>query len=122
MLPSHAMVIVVPDTAWESEIGRVFQARLERQSWVVLVDAEAPASAVERARRSVGGQALGYVASSEALALEAIAAGADEALCFTRDEAHRVVVLADRAEQRAAMRVASEQERTSAVQSEKLAA
>ncbi|MDB4974727.1 MAG: Sensory box histidine kinase/response regulator, partial [Myxococcaceae bacterium] len=116
------MVILVPDARWEAAIELALESRLKQQSWTVLVDPTLPAAAVGRARRNYGGAALAYVARSEALALEALASGADEALCLAPEEAHRIIVLADRTEQRAALRVASEQQRNSTVQSEKLSA
>lgn len=116
------MVIVVPDSAWEADIARLMATRMARHSWTVMVDAAAPRDAITRARERTGGQPLGYLASSEGAALEAIFAGADEALCLSEYDPARVLALMDRTELRAQIRQAAEHERTSAVQSEKLAA
>ena len=53
------MVIVVPESAWESEIARAVETRLTRDSWTIVVDDDAPAQAVQRARQNHGGQPLG---------------------------------------------------------------
>jgi signal transduction histidine kinase len=65
---------------------------------------------------------LGVLAPSDALALEAIEAGADEALCFTEPDTYQLLLLVDRTTQRAALRRAQENQSKSAAQSEKLAA
>jgi signal transduction histidine kinase len=116
------MVIVLPDTVWEAEIERVVETRLRRQSWTIVVDDAPPSQAVARARGSYGGQPLAYLAQSDALALEAIAAGADDSMCFALHEVHRLGILVDRTAQRAALRFSADHERTNAVQAEKLAA
>jgi signal transduction histidine kinase/CheY-like chemotaxis protein len=116
------MVILVPDSSWAADIDRLMGTRMARLSWTMVIDSDAPRQAVARARQRFGGQPLAYMATSESGALEAIGSGADESLCFSAYEAQQVLVLLDRTEQRAALRDAADNERTSAVQAEKLAA
>ena len=74
------MIILVPDQSSADGIERIAGGRLATKAVVVEPGALSPAQAVANARTKHGGEALGYVASNDALALEAIAAGADEAL------------------------------------------
>jgi signal transduction histidine kinase/CheY-like chemotaxis protein len=116
------MVILVAEKASADEVARLAGARFGANTVIVDASDDTPARAVTRARAANGGAPLAYVARGDAEALEAIEAGADEALAMPRVDAHHVNLLVDRAAQRAALRRAQENERTSAVQSEKLAA
>src|SRR5258706_7248091 len=114
------MVILVPDRASADEIARLAGARLGEI--VFDVSNEPPGHAITRVRAVHGGAPVGYAAQDDSEALEAIAAGADEALPLVAPDVHQVLAFLDRTSQRAALRRAQENERTSAVQSEKLAA
>jgi two-component system, NtrC family, sensor kinase len=115
------MVIVVPDRAAAERVAPLATGRLAAQV-VVGPAGLTPAQAIADARKTHGGEPLGYLARSDADAAEAIGAGADEAMHLPGLEAHQVVVFLDRTAQRASLRRAAENERTSVVQSEKLAA
>src|SRR6476646_2497788 len=112
------MVILVPDRASADEIARLAGGRYGELIFEVI--GEAAMHAVTRARAQHGGVPMAFVASSHAEAPEAITAGADEAMPLPERDSHHVLLLLDRTAQRATLRRASENERTSAVQSEKL--
>jgi two-component system NtrC family sensor kinase len=114
------MVILVPDGALAD---RVTHAGRSHPITVVVVAAGiTPAEAVEKARGEHGGAPLGFLARSEADALAALVAGADEAMTLPGCDLQHVLTLLDRTSQRAGIRQARENERSSVVQSEKLAA
>src|SRR5262249_594634 len=117
---SANMVILVPERALADEIARLAGGRFGELFFEV--GGDAAANAVTRARAAHGGAPLAFVAATDAEALEASGAGADEAMPLATLDAHHVLLFLDRAAQRASLRRASENERTSAVQSEKLAA
>jgi signal transduction histidine kinase/CheY-like chemotaxis protein len=116
------MVIVVPDATWTSAIG----ARLSEHRTLQTVGFETadghPEQVLARVRRRHGSAPVAYVASSELEALDAIDAGADEALYLQLEHAAHALVLIDRAAKRAAKRLALEESHNSAVRAEKLAA
>ena len=116
------MLILVPDSSSADEVARFAASRSSGSALLVDVSDAPPSQAVTRARDHHGGAPIGYVARSDADALEAIAAGADEAMCLAPFDAHHVLLFIDRTAQRASLRRAGENERTSVVQSEKLAA
>src|SRR5690606_5934021 len=77
----------------------------------------------EVARASVGGAPLGFVTASEADALEAIAAGADDAVCLDgRGEPALITAFLDRLRLRATMRREAERTSQDLAQAEKLTA
>jgi two-component system NtrC family sensor kinase len=114
------MVILVPDGALADQVRHAGRSR--HVTAVVAAEGAGPSAVVESARVEHGGAPLGFLALSEADALEAIDAGADEAMALPSGEPQHVLVLLDRTAQRAAIRQARENERSSVVQSEKLAA
>jgi signal transduction histidine kinase/ActR/RegA family two-component response regulator len=117
------MVILVPEAGSADEIARLAELRFGASPPIVVAYGDAtPVQSVTRARSQHGGAPLAYAARSDAEALDAIGAGADEAMHLPSYDAHHVLLLLDRASQRASLRRAQENERTSAVQSEKLAA
>lgn len=114
------MVVLVPDPASADLLAR---GAGSRSVVVLVVDAGRPVEeAIAKARKEHGGTPLGLLAASEAEALGAIAAGADEAMVLPDLEPPRVLTLLDRTAQRASLRREWENERSSVVQSEKLAA
>jgi C4-dicarboxylate-specific signal transduction histidine kinase len=115
------MVIVVPDGASAEGVARLATGRLAANVVVAPAGLTA-AQTIAKTREAHGGEPLGYLARSDADAHEAIDAGADEAMHLPGLDAHQVVVFLDRTAQRASLRRAAENERTSVVQSEKLAA
>lgn len=117
------MIVLVRDEAAAEAIVRGASTRADAASLRVVITAESSAAAaVAGARAEHGAAPVGYLAASDAEALEAIAAGADEALHLPAIDAHGALLLLDRAALRASLRRAQENERHSAVQSEKLAA
>ena len=117
------MVILTPDQSSADEMATLTVDRYEASSLVIVPACGLTAwEAVAEARAAHGGAPLGVLARSDADALEAIGAGADEAIYLRALDAHHVHLLLDRTAQRASLRRTKENERTSAVQSEKLAA
>jgi signal transduction histidine kinase len=103
-------------------VERLAGGRLGTLTPIVSPVGATAAVAVASVRDKHGGEPLGYLARTDAEALEAIASGADEAMRLPELDAHHVLLLLDRTAQRASVRRAQENERTSAVQSEMLAA
>jgi two-component system NtrC family sensor kinase len=117
------MVIVVPDADWQARIMSLLseQSTVDSPSFE-LADA-LPDQVIARARRKHGSAVpLAYVAVNELTALAAIHGGADEAMALPRADGAQVLVLLDRAAQRAAKRRSVEQAHSLAVRAEKLAA
>jgi signal transduction histidine kinase/CheY-like chemotaxis protein len=121
MYARASMVILAPDQPSAEGIERVAGGRLGAKTVVVGATLSA-AQAVASARAKYGGEPLAYVAANDAQALEAIGAGADEAMPLPTLDPHGILLLLDRTAQRASLRRAEENERTSVIQSEKLAA
>jgi signal transduction histidine kinase len=116
------MVIVVPDDAWQSTVAVLLSEHRTLRDLHFEHANGTPQQALARVRRVHGGAPVAYVAGSELEALDAIEAGADEALCLSRAEASQALVLIERAARRAAQRLAVEQSRGLAARAEKLAA
>src|SRR5690606_29877206 len=105
------------------ELMRIGEADLldPNHAFSVEVALDDPAPAVTRAREVYGGIPLGYVASDESDALEAISSGADEALVLPALDRQHLLSLLERTVLRAEMRRQQEKLQTSHAQSEKLA-
>ena len=116
------MLIVGSDRSCVDEVERLAGSRFGKMTADVYAGTMTTAQAVAAARARYGGEPLGYLARGDAEALEAIAAGADEAMALPALDAHSVLLFLDRTAHRASLRRMQENERTSAVQSEKLAA
>ncbi len=80
------------------------------------------AVAVEEARNQLGGSPLGFVTPNESTALEAIAAGADDAICLQDGDPTTITAFLDRIRVRASVRREAERNSQDLAQAEKLTA
>jgi signal transduction histidine kinase len=121
---AEKVVLLATDDSRSIELaqafGRGFSALAE--SVVVETAQGAAASAVARVRGIHGSLPLAVMVGSDADAVEAIGAGADEAMVLSRVDTNGLLVLIERARARAIQRMAHASERDSTAHADKLAA
>ena len=118
----HVILLVVND-ATGTQLARLASAHeLARGDRLIIDEVNGPLpAAVEKARTLRGGCPLGVVTESDAEALEAIAAGADEAMRLPVIDLPSVLTFVDRTIVRASSRRQRERDQESVMHSEKLA-
>jgi signal transduction histidine kinase/CheY-like chemotaxis protein len=118
------VVLLAPDSSRSAELTQVLRQGAGALAENVLVETAqgAAASAVARARVTCGSLPLAVVVESDADAVEALAAGADEAMVLPSPDTNGLLVLVERARGRAMQRIAHTSERDSTAHAEKLAA
>src|SRR5579859_7380930 len=118
-------VLLTFDAALAAELLRLAEglgAHAQSTPPAVEVVQGTPTAAVTHGRQVHGGAPLGFVARSESDALEAVAAGADEAVVPVPGDAHAAVAFLERLAVRASLRREQENRQTTLAQTEKLAA
>jgi signal transduction histidine kinase len=107
--PGPRVAILVEDEQLADPLRAACPAAGFAEDPEILAVTADPRATVERVRARFGSMPLGYAACSNRSAVEALAAGADEALVLTADESavtaflHRVRIRAERRAQREAM-------------------
>src|SRR6185503_5786881 len=116
--------LLVPDEKCRLVLQRAFSTRYEAVAGGIHIEVvTGPVDhAVDAARRRHGGAPLGYVATDEPSALEALRHGADEAMAWPPHNEQAIQGFLDRTLLRASIRREQEEVRASVVHAEKLAA
>jgi signal transduction histidine kinase/CheY-like chemotaxis protein len=119
---SSYVVIVTFDAAATAALRRILAQRIAEQT-VVVHESDLPLrAAIDGARRIHGAVPIAVVARTRPEAIDAIEAGADEAMAIAPGDRGEVAELLDRARLRGAARASTERERVEVAQAEKLAA
>lgn len=116
------ILLLVPHQACVERVQATLSDRFESEDLRLEISEGLPADTISDARRRWGGTPIGFIAEDEVGALDALTAGADEALVWPpRDEA-AIQGLFDRTKLRATLRRGQERLNASVVHAEKLTA
>ncbi len=119
---TQKLVVLASTQSVADEIERVVAERKSRGEVIVLVVEGAASAATATARSTHPSEPLAVVANAEADAIEAISAGADEALVLPAIDARNVELLFDRTNARARVRLMNAAAHGDVAHAEKLAA
>jgi signal transduction histidine kinase/ActR/RegA family two-component response regulator len=116
------ILLLVPHQACVERVQSTLSDRFESEDLRLEISEGLPADTITAARRRWGGTPIGFIAEDEVGALDALTAGADEALVWPpRDEA-AIQGFFDRTKLRATLRRGQERLNASVVHAEKLTA
>jgi two-component system, cell cycle sensor histidine kinase and response regulator CckA len=116
------ILLLVPNQGSAERVRGTLADRFESEDLRLEVSEGSPGDAIASARRRWGGTPLGFVAEDEVGALDALTAGADEALVWPPRDDAAIQGLFDRTKLRATLRRSQEQLNASVVHAEKLTA
>jgi signal transduction histidine kinase len=121
---THKTVLLAADESRVDALAAMLRRRDAAMADQTLIEpaSTATAAAVARVRAVQGSIPLGVIVESDADAIEAIAAGADEAAVVPDHHPDAIIVLVERTRARAAFRLAHASERAQVAHADKLAA